>query len=68
MQEHEKKLLVTVAEAARLTNVGRSTAYRLTRTEWPVVRFGRATRIHLERLEQWILSRCSNVPGGDGNA
>lgn len=48
-------LMITVKQAAELANVGRSTAYHLTQSgEWPTVRIGRAVRIPVRKLEEWI--------------
>jgi excisionase family DNA binding protein len=51
----QEALLLSVREAARLANVGRSTAYDLCRSgEWPIVKIGRAVRVNRKKLEDWI--------------
>lgn len=54
-------LLLTVAEAAALTRIKRSMAYRLANTSWPVVRIGKAIRIPVAQLEDWIRDNCSSA-------
>ena len=50
-----EKLALTVAEACDLTGVGRTTGYRLVAEgSWPCVRIGRAVRIPLAALREWL--------------
>ncbi len=52
------RLLVTVEEAARLTGLGRTTAYALVASgEWASISVGRAVRIPLSDLLSWVESR-----------
>ncbi len=53
-------LLIRVDEAARLTQMGRSTLHKMIAAgELPCVRFGRAVRIRRADLEQWISERAT---------
>ena len=59
-----EKLLVTVAVAADMASVGRSTGYALVASgEWPSIAIGRSRRIPLADLRSWIQKRV-----GDGGA
>lgn len=50
-----RQLLVTVREAAALLGVGRTTAYELiARGELDVVHIGRATRVPVASLEDYV--------------
>jgi excisionase family DNA binding protein len=67
-------LLVTVAEAAEMAGIGRSTAYQLCQNgAWPVVKIGRAVRINKRKLEEWVeehtggTGRVSVRPTGEGD-
>jgi excisionase family DNA binding protein len=52
-------LLLSVMEAARMANIGRSSAYSLCRNgEWPTVRIGRIVRVPVKKLEEWIEAHC----------
>lgn len=49
------RLAITVEEAARAIGIGRSKAYELCATgEWPTIRIGRAVRVPVEGLKQWV--------------
>ncbi len=63
----EHRLLVTVEEAARLTSLGRTTAYALVASgEWPSVAVGRAVRVPLNDLEDWIEMKKGGHPKETG--
>lgn len=50
-----ERLLLTIREAADITALGRSTAYRLVSTgEWPTVTIGRSRRIPYDALRDWL--------------
>jgi excisionase family DNA binding protein len=50
-----ERLLLTVEEAARQLNIGRTFAWQLVRKgELPVVRLGRCVRVPRRALEEWI--------------
>lgn len=49
------RLLISVAEAAKIMGVSTSTAYRLAReNRIPVIRIGSSVRVNLRQLEKWI--------------
>ena len=51
----DERLLLTVEEAARQLNIGRTFAWQLVRKgELPVVRLGRCVRVPRRALEEWI--------------
>ncbi len=51
-------LLLSVPEVARTLGLGRTKVYELIATEGlPVVRFGRAVRVSVTSLQQWIERR-----------
>jgi excisionase family DNA binding protein len=51
-------LLLTVSQAAKMLNLGRTKVYELIATEGlPVVHFGRAKRVSMASLQRWIESR-----------
>ena len=51
----ELRLAITVEEAARAVGIGRSKAYELCATgQWPTIRIGRAVRVPLDGLKQWM--------------
>jgi excisionase family DNA binding protein len=53
-----EKTLLTVTEAAQRLSLGRGTTYQLVqRGELPVVRIGRAVRVPVQALEEWIAAR-----------
>jgi excisionase family DNA binding protein len=64
------RLLVSVAEAAELLDVGRSTVYDLMRTRvLPSVRIGRCRRIPMDGLRTYIAGLESLAwPTDDGTA
>ncbi len=48
-------LLLTVEEAARQLNIGRTFAWELVRKgELPVVRLGRCVRVPRQALQEWL--------------
>jgi excisionase family DNA binding protein len=48
-------LLLTVPQAAKLLNLGRTKVYELIGTkQLPVVRFGRAVRVSSASLKRWV--------------
>ncbi len=50
-----QKLLLRVTEAAEMASLGRSKAYEMVATgEWPSVTIGRAVRVPLDGLLDWI--------------
>jgi excisionase family DNA binding protein len=51
-------LLLSVPEVAKILGLGRTKVYELIATEGlPVIRFGRAVRISVASLQQWIERR-----------
>jgi excisionase family DNA binding protein len=53
-----EQLMVTVARAAAMTDVGRSTGYQLVATgEWPSVKVGRSIRVPVAALRAWLEQR-----------
>lgn len=55
MVMNTEKVLLTVPEAARRLSLGRTTAYQLVRRgELPSVRLGRAVRVPVHALDEWI--------------
>jgi excisionase family DNA binding protein len=63
LMESDKKgspflLLLSIPEAAKTLGLGRTKVYELIATEGlPVVRFGRAVRVPVNSLQQWIEQR-----------
>jgi excisionase family DNA binding protein len=54
----QEKMAVTVAEAATLVAVGRSTGYALVASgEWPSITVGRSLRVPVEALKVWVERR-----------
>lgn len=54
-KEAASPLLLSVPEVARTLRLGRTKVYELIATEGlPVVRFGRAVRVSITSLQQWI--------------
>ena len=54
----QHSLLLTIPEAAKSLRLSRAKVYELVRLEdLPVVRFGRAVRVSVKALEQWIERR-----------
>jgi excisionase family DNA binding protein len=54
----QEPLLLTLNQASTLLNLGRTTLYRLINQErLPVMRFGRAVRIHPVHLQEWLEQR-----------
>ena len=59
--ERNKKLTLTVAEAAELLGVSLPTAYELAHSEgFPTLRIGRKLLISRAGLELWVDRRASN--------
>jgi putative molybdopterin biosynthesis protein len=53
-----ESILLTVKDVQEATSLGRTKVYELIRKgELPVVRIGRAVRIHRQTLERWINQR-----------
>jgi excisionase family DNA binding protein len=62
-----ERLLLRVAEAAELTGLGRSKAYKLVASGvWPSVMIGRSVRVPLQGLCAWIAEQerhCRQLHG-----
>ncbi|MFN8560023.1 MAG: helix-turn-helix domain-containing protein [Dehalococcoidia bacterium] len=57
-----ESMLLTVKDVQEATCLGRTKVYELIREgELPVVRIGRAVRIHRQSLERWITQREEDV-------
>jgi excisionase family DNA binding protein len=57
-QDARSATLLTVKDVMRELNLGRTKVYELIKTEGlPVVRFGRAVRVPMASLQQWISER-----------
>ena len=57
--EENKKLAVSVEEAADMLGVGRSIAYQLSRSDgFPTVRIGRRVLVPLAELRAWLAERA----------
>ncbi len=57
-----ERLLLTVEEAARHLNIGRTLAWQLVRQgEMPSIRLGRCVRVPLNALMAWIAERTEGV-------
>jgi excisionase family DNA binding protein len=53
-----EKTLMTVTEVARRLSLGRATTYRLVQQgELPSVRVGRAVRVPVQALDDWVEAR-----------
>lgn len=53
-----ESILLTVRDVQEATSLGRTKVYELIRKgELPVVRIGRAVRVHRQTLERWISQR-----------
>ena len=63
----ERRLLLTIVEAAHALGLGRSKMYALAAAgELPVIHFGRSVRIPIDALEGWISANMSApVPNDD---
>lgn len=56
----DDRLLLTIAEAAALLRIGRSTMYAMAAAgEIPTVRIGRAVRVPRAALEAWVEARTA---------
>lgn len=54
----QQSLLLTIPEACKSLRLSRATVYKLIDFEgFPVVRFGRAVRVSVKALEQWVERR-----------
>jgi excisionase family DNA binding protein len=61
--DRRRRLLVSLPEAAEILCLGRSTVYGLVaRGEIPTIRIGRAVRIQIGALEEWVEQRSAE-PG-----
>lgn len=57
-----ERLLLRISEAAELAGVGRTTAYALVASgEWPSVTIGRAVRVPLAGLREWVAMRTTGT-------
>lgn len=64
MSESEP-LLLTVAQAAQMLQMGRNTIYEMVaRDEMPCVRIGRTIRISRAGLMAWISAKSGEAPQG----
>ena len=55
MDDDSEKLLLKPKKAFELLNIGRSTGYAMIASgELPSVRIGRAVRVPLDALKQWV--------------
>jgi excisionase family DNA binding protein len=62
-----EKLLVTIAEAAAMASVGRSTGYALVSSgEWPCVIVGRTRKVPVEALRVWVQQRTQSNESATG--
>lgn len=53
-----QQLLITIPEVAKRLNLGRTKVYELIwREHLPVQKFGRAVRVSLVELQQWLAER-----------
>ena len=51
----DEKLLLTVPEAAKMLSLGRSKTYEMVAAgELPVIRIGRAIRLPVKGLNEWV--------------
>ncbi len=56
--EAPQPLLLNISQVAKMLGLGRTKVYELIATEGlPVIRFGRAVRISVASLQQWIERR-----------
>jgi excisionase family DNA binding protein len=56
--ESKPRLLISVAEAARMTGLSKGTATKLYLSgEWPSIQIGRRRLIVLSDLEKWVDER-----------
>jgi excisionase family DNA binding protein len=61
---HQRKILLTITEAAFLLGMGRSFVYELVKSgELPSIKLGRARRIPASALEAFIASRLTSSEG-----
>jgi len=64
VQTDEPKLTISVAEAAKLSGIGRNHLYDLCHTKgFTALRIGKSFRIHRERFIQWV-DEQARVGGG----
>ncbi len=55
ISETDRRLVLTVEEAAQLLDIGRTLAWRLVQEgELPSVRLGRCVRVPRRELETWV--------------
>jgi len=51
-------LLITVADAAEMLKISRTTLYDMIRYEsFPVVRFGKLVRVNPKKMQEWLEQR-----------
>ena len=56
---NDKKLAISVTEAAEMLGISRPTMYKLMhRADFPVIRIGTRTLIHREKLEMWAAAQA----------
>ena len=54
----QEKIAVSVTEGAQLLGVSRPTMYKLIHSDgFPVIRIGKRTLIHREKLMEWAAAR-----------
>jgi excisionase family DNA binding protein len=62
MSSEMEKLLVKPSEAFKAMSIGRSTGYAMIASgELPSVRIGRAVRVPVDALKQWIERQTNKV-------
>lgn len=55
MTKEQEAMLLTVSQAAELTQLGRDTVYKLChREDFPAIRIGRSVRINKAGLQEWL--------------
>jgi excisionase family DNA binding protein len=64
-EEPQAKLLATIDEAARLLNIRRTLFYKLVREgEIPTIKVGRARRVPVMSLREYVLRQRAEVRKG----
>jgi len=68
METQEERLLIRVEDAARLLQLARSQVYAMLATgQLPVVRVGRAVRVPVDGLRNWIKRQTVRAASADEN-
>lgn len=63
----KEKLLLRPDEAAEVLGLSRAMVYRLLKVgELPCVRLGRAVRVPVDRLHEWVRSKAEREPNSSG--